>query len=73
MARGKYPYYAQRVWKEYDVKLEIEEDIIDIQEGKVDMITFSYYSTSCTTVDENVEKAKGNFTLGAKKSIFTVQ
>ena len=67
MARGKYPYYAQRLWEEYDVKLETkEQDFIDIQEGKVDMITFSYYSTGCTTVDENAEKAKGNFTTGAK-------
>ena len=30
------------------------------------MITFSYYSTGCTTVDENAEKAKGNFTTGVK-------
>lgn len=30
------------------------------------MITFSYYSSGCVTEDENAEKAKGNFTTGAK-------
>lgn len=30
------------------------------------MVTFSYYSTGCTTVDPNAEKAKGNFSTGAK-------
>lgn len=67
MARGAYPYYAQRLWKEYDFKLEAEEqDFIDLKEGTVDMITFSYYSSGCVTEDENAEKAKGNFTTGAK-------
>ena len=67
MARGAYPYYAQRLWKEYDFKLETEEqDFIDLKEGTVDMITFSYYSSGCVTEDENAEKAKGNFTTGAK-------
>lgn len=67
MARGEYPYYAQRLWKEYDMVLDTEEqDFIDLKEGKVDMITFSYYSSGCVTKDENAEKAKGNFTSGAK-------
>lgn len=67
MARGAYPYFAQRLWNEYDIKLATEsQDFIDLQEGKVDMITFSFYSTGCITVDETAEKAKGNFTSGAK-------
>lgn len=67
MARGEYPYFAQRLWDEYDVKLTTEpQDFVDLKEGKVDMITFSFYSTGCVTVDENAEKAKGNFTSGAK-------
>lgn len=67
MARGEYPYFAQRLWNEFDAKLDItEQDLIDLKEGKVDMVTFSYYSTGCTTVDPNAEKAKGNFSTGAK-------
>lgn len=67
MARGEYPYYAQRLWKEYDMHLNTDEqDFIDLKEGKVDMITFSYYSSGCVTKDESAEKATGNFTAGAK-------
>ena len=70
MARGEYPYFAQRLWKKYDAELEItEQDFIDFKEGKVDMITFSYYSTGCTTVDENAKKQKGKLYLGAKTHI----
>ena len=67
MARGEYPYFAQRLWNEFDAKLDItDQDLVDLKEGKVDMVTFSYYSTGCTTVDPNAEKAKGNFSTGAK-------
>lgn len=67
MVRGEYPYYAKRFWKEFDFKLDAtEQDFIDLKEGKVDMITFSYYSSGCVTEDESAEKAKGNFTSGAK-------
>ena len=67
MARGEYPYFARRLWDEYDAELVTEpQDFVDLKEGKVDMITFSYYSTGCITTDEKAEKAKGNFTTGAK-------
>lgn len=67
MARGEYPYFAQRLWDEYGVDLQSEpQDFVDLKEGKVDMITFSFYSTGCITVDETAEKATGNFTSGAK-------
>ncbi len=67
MARGQYPYFAQRLWQEYDAQVEMtEQDLVDLQEGKVDMVTFSYYSTNCITKDENAEKTKGNFSIGAK-------
>lgn len=67
MVRGEYPAFAERIWKENGVKLEFgENDVQDLKDGTVDMITFSYYSTSCTSTDPNVEKAKGNFTTGAK-------
>lgn len=67
MVHGEYPYYAKRFWKEFDADIQTtEQDFVDLREGKVDMVTFSYYSTGCTTVDPNAEKAKGNFTTGAK-------
>ncbi len=67
MAKGKYPYFAQRLWDELNFKLEtIAQDFVDLENGKVDMITFSYYSTNCITVNEKAEKAVGNFSTGAK-------
>ncbi len=67
MIRGEYPYYAKRFWKEFDVELDItEEDKADLKAGKVDLLTFSYYSTACKTVRKDAETAGGNFTLGAK-------
>lgn len=67
MIRGEYPYYAKRFWKEFDIELDMtEEDKADLKAGKVDLLTFSYYSTSCKTVRKDAETAGGNFILGAK-------
>lgn len=67
MVRGEYPYFAERVWKKYQIELDItEEDRKDLQKGIVDMVTYSYYCTSCTTTHEVEEKAGGNLDMGAK-------
>ncbi len=67
MVRGAYPAFSGRLWQEYHATVEItEEDKRDLLAGKVDMFTFSYYSTSCVSTDKNAEKAKGNFSTGAK-------
>ncbi|MEG0958584.1 MAG: family 1 glycosylhydrolase, partial [Erysipelotrichaceae bacterium] len=67
MVRGYYPSYAYRDWLQHDVKLDItKQDIEDLKNGKVDMYTFSYYSSSCVS-SKNVEMdGKGNLTRGAK-------
>lgn len=67
MVRGEYPYFAQRLWKEWDAHIEMaEQDPADLKQGTVDMITFSYYSSSCASVDPNAQRSRGNFTRGAK-------
>lgn len=67
MVRGEYPYFAKRLWKELNMEFVYKtQDAIDLKNGKVDLITFSYYSTNCITAKKDVEKAKGNFTTGAK-------
>ncbi|MBQ7888804.1 MAG: family 1 glycosylhydrolase [Erysipelotrichaceae bacterium] len=67
MIRGEYPYYAKRFWNEFGIELDItEEDKADLKAGKVDMLTFSYYSTSCKTYRKDVETTGGNFIMGAK-------
>ena len=67
MVRGEYPYFAQRLWKEWDAHIEMaEQDPADLKQGTVDMITFSYYSSSCASADPNAQRSRGNFTRGAK-------
>lgn len=67
MVRGEYPYFAQRIWKEHGIELEItDQDRMDLKAGTVDLVTFSYYASGCTTVNSDAEKATGNFSMGAK-------
>ena len=67
MAKGAYPYFAPRIWKKYGVNLDITpEDVVDLQQGTVDMITYSYYSTSCATTHPVTETAGGNLNMGPK-------
>ena len=67
MVRGEYPYFAERIWKKYDVKLDItKQDKEDLKNGTVDMITYSYYCTSCCTPHEVTETAGGNLNMGPK-------
>lgn len=42
------------------------EDVVDLQQGTVDMITYSYYSTSCATTHPVTETAGGNLNMGPK-------
>lgn len=67
MVRGSYPYYAEQLWDKYGVRLDItEKDREDLRQGRVDMLTFSYYCTSCVSTDPDAPKAAGNFSWGAK-------
>ena len=67
MAKGAYPYFAPKIWKKYGVNLDITpEDVVDLQQGTVDMITYSYYSTSCATTHPVTETAGGNLNMGPK-------
>jgi len=65
--RGAYPHYAKRLWDKYEFELKSEPGDEEILEaGKVDMFTFSYYSTGCITTHKEAEDGKGNFQMGAK-------
>lgn len=57
----------KRIWDAYGVNLDMtEQDIQDLKQGTVDMITYSYYSTSCATTHEVTETAGGNLNMGPK-------
>lgn len=71
-AKGKYPSYAKRLWKERKVTVDIrDQDLIDLQEGKVDMYTFSYYMSNNVTTHTDQEKVSGNFSHGSKNPYLT--
>jgi Beta-glucosidase/6-phospho-beta-glucosidase/beta-galactosidase len=58
-ARGYYPTYMTRYFKENNIKLEItEQDKQDLKQT-VDFISFSYYMSCCGTEDDSMRK-KGN-------------
>jgi len=66
--RGAYPYYARSIWDRYGLDPEFfEKDAAVLASGKVDMFTYSYYSTTCETTREDVARdGAGNLSLGAK-------
>ena len=52
--KGEYPTYAHRLWDKYNVKLDItDEDLQYLNEGTVDMYTFSYYSSNIVTTHKS--------------------
>lgn len=65
--RGEYPSFAKRYWQEAGVMIEMEagdEEIL--KAGKVDFYSFSYYMSSCSSVDPKVAKTEGNIMMGMK-------
>jgi 6-phospho-beta-glucosidase len=67
MCKGKYPSFAKRIWKKWNIELDCtEQDLEDLRLGTVDMYTFSYYSTHVTTTHDREADAKGNFVQGIK-------
>ncbi len=64
---GYYSPFVKRLWKKYDVHLDMnDEDMETLQNGTVDMYTFSYYSSSVVTRHSDGEKMGGNFAAGAR-------
>ncbi len=64
-ARGEYPKYLLREFRENNVEFEITEEDKEILKNTVDFISFSYYMSSCSTSDpEKNIKGKGNLLGG---------
>ncbi|MBQ9036179.1 MAG: 6-phospho-beta-glucosidase [Erysipelotrichaceae bacterium] len=54
--RGEYPFFAEKMWKDLGVKLEItDEDKAILKEGTVDFFSFSYYQSIAKTTLPDVE------------------
>lgn len=64
-ARGKYPRYMNRFFKENNIEIEWAPEDAEVLSNTVDFISFSYYMSSCATVDEEKKKAgAGNIISG---------
>jgi Beta-glucosidase/6-phospho-beta-glucosidase/beta-galactosidase len=67
LSRGEYPYYAKPFFKKHDVPFEIsEEDRRLLKNNTVDIVSFSYYSSSICTVQENSSQTAGNLVVTTK-------
>ncbi|USD43402.1 6-phospho-beta-glucosidase [Vibrio sp. SCSIO 43135] len=59
-ARGKYPGYMLRYFRENGIKIEMEEgDLEIIASASVDFVSFSYYASGCASADPK-QKEVGN-------------
>ena len=71
-ARGEYPVWAWKRMEKAGVKLDCtDEDLAVMKEGAVDFISFSYYSSRCTTTDKELlekEGARGNAVFASVKN-----
>lgn len=67
--RGYYPSY----FFSYDVQLDVfDEDTIDLEQGKVDFIAFSYYSSQVVSQSNEGEQVNGNIVKGLKNEYLEV-
>lgn len=64
-ARGQYPNYMKRYFKENGITIHFEEGDVEILQNTVDFISFSYYVSICETGDPEQRIAgKGNLLGG---------
>ncbi|MEF3102586.1 6-phospho-beta-glucosidase [Enterobacter sp. 10-1] len=60
-ARGTYPTYMTRLFKEQGINLYIIDADREVLKETVDFVSFSYYMSGCSSADEaELEKARGN-------------
>ena len=65
--KGKYPYFAKRIWQEHNIEIKMEEGDTEIlKAGTVDFFSFSYYMSNCISTDNSLLKTKGNLFGGVK-------
>lgn len=58
-ARGAYPGYVKRLFREQGIRIAMEEGDEEIlKKYTVDYIGFSYYASSCTSADSDVMQSK---------------
>ena len=64
-ARGTYPKYMNRYFKENNIEIKFAEGDEEILKNTVDFISFSYYMSSCATANpEKIKESAGNIIAG---------
>lgn len=63
-ARGKYPSYAKRLFKENGIEIKFEDGDEEILKNTVDFISFSYYMSVCESADKSKQAGEGNLLGG---------
>ena len=64
-ARGSYPKYLNRYFKENGIQIQMEEGDEEILKNSVDFLSFSYYMSTCGCADPNAHpQAAGNIIPG---------
>lgn len=67
MARGKYPEYMDRYFDKFNINIKKEKgDDEVLAANTVDFVSFSYYMSLVSTVDQGWEKTSGNLIMGNK-------
>ncbi|MGX7420593.1 glycoside hydrolase family 1 protein [Carnobacterium gallinarum] len=62
--RGAYPAYAKRFFKENGIELIMTPEDTAALKATVDFISFSYYMSTCESVDKTIEAGEGNILGG---------
>lgn len=70
--KGEYPGFMINYLEKKAINVAYKEDAEILKAGKVDFYTFSYYSSSCVTIDTNQEKTSGNVLGGVKNPYLKV-
>lgn len=66
-ARGRYPGYMKRYFRENHIQLYFEKDDEEILKNTVDFISFSYYMSYCATADKELNiQSRGNIMSAVK-------
>lgn len=63
-ARGAYPGYALRHFREHGIELDITDEDREILTNTVDFVSFSYYMSLCESADPTKEGGEGNLMGG---------
>lgn len=66
-ARGQYPAYILRSFKEKNIHIHMEKEDYEILKHTVDFISISYYMSYCATADEEKNiQSRGNIMAAVK-------